>query len=96
MASKDKTTHDARVLFLTWIGLVCLTLGSFWLASSSMAAATATTTAATTVGLLGLAAMKGLLIVSVFMEMRHGPLVWAAAMGGFLLAEAALIVAILP
>ena len=45
-------------------------------------------------GLLGFAALKSLLIAAVFMEMRHGPNVWAFVMSGFLLAEAALLFAI--
>ncbi|MBW2316602.1 MAG: hypothetical protein JRH10_20760 [Deltaproteobacteria bacterium] len=49
-----------------------------------------------TAWVLGFAALKSLLITSVFVEMRHGPLAWAIVMGGFLLAEAALILTILP
>jgi len=64
--------------------------GSFWLADSSVPNSGATA------WVLGFAALKSLLITSVFVEMRHGPLAWAIVMGGFLLAEAALILAILP
>jgi hypothetical protein len=46
--------------------------------------------------LLGFAALKSHLIAGVFMEMRRGPLAWAAVMSGFLLAETGLILAILP
>jgi len=89
MAPGVEEKKDARVLGATWIVLVGLTLGSFWLARSSP-----TTGAAAWV--LGVAALKGHLIAGIFMEMRRGPRVWAAAMSLFLLAEAAVIFLVLP
>jgi cytochrome c oxidase subunit IV len=90
LPSNHGARRDARTLLATWLALVALTLCSFSLADSSSRALGATT------WVLGFAALKGLLIASVFMEMRRGPRGWAALMGGFLLAEAALIAAILP
>lgn len=91
MTSSDGTKRHARALLATWFALLALTLGSFWLADPSAPRA-----AGTTVWLLGFALLKSHLIAGVFMEMRRGPLAWAAVMSGFLLAEAALVVAILP
>lgn len=90
MAANGETKRDARTLFVTWVVLVSLTLGSFWLSDSS-----AVTASGTIVWVLGFAALKSHLIIGVFMEMRRGPLAWVAMMSGFLLAEAALIVTIL-
>jgi cytochrome c oxidase subunit IV len=90
VASSRETKRDARTLLVTWLLLFALTLGSFWLASSNRPGAE------TTAWLLGFAALKSHLIAGVFMEMRRGPLAWAAVMSGFLLAETGLILAILP
>jgi len=89
VASNDGTKREARALAITWVVLVSLTLGSFWLADSS------TPVRGATAWVLGFAALKSHVIAGVFMEMRSGPLAAAAAMSGFLLAEAALVVMIL-
>ena len=93
MARDRKSKREARALLATWLVLVAFTLGSFWLAD---AGAAPNSTAGTVGWVLGFAALKSNLIAVVFMEMRHGPRVWAFAMSGFLLAEAALLFAILP
>jgi len=90
VASSADKTREARTLGVTWAVLVSLTLGSFWVADSS------SVSSAATVWVLGFAALKSHVIAGVFMEMRRGPRAWAIAMSAFLLAEAALIVAILP
>ena len=90
MASNGGTARERRELGVTWLLLVSLTLGSFWVADTS----TRSSGAATWV--LGFATLKSHAIAGIFMEMRRGPIVWALAMSGFLLAEAALILAILP
>jgi len=82
--------RQARALWVAWIGLVSLTLGSFWLADAH------TPGAATAAWVLAFAAAKGHVIAGVFMDMQRGPVVAAAAMSCFLLAEAALLFAILP
>ena len=86
------TKREARALLITWVALIALTSGTFWLAD---APAGSNSSAGTAGWLLGFAFLKSLLIASVFMEMRHGPRVWAVAMGGFLLFEAALLFAVL-
>ena len=92
MAPSREEKREARVLLVTWVALIASTVGSFWLAD----AGAASTSRAGTVGwVLGFAALKSLLIAAVFMEMHRGPRVWAFVMSGFLLAEAALLVAIL-
>jgi hypothetical protein len=90
MAKQCESKRDARTLLATWLLLMALTLGSFWLARSNVSNAEATA------GLLGAAVLKSLLIASIYMEMRRGPVVWAAVMSGFLLGEAGLILVILP
>lgn len=92
MAPGHEAKREARVLLVTWVALIASTVGSYWLSDPGAAA---TSRAGTAGWVLGFATLKGLLIAAVFMEMRHGPRVWAVAMGGFLLAEAALIFAIL-
>jgi heme/copper-type cytochrome/quinol oxidase subunit 4 len=91
VASADETKRAARALFVTWVVLVSLTLGSFWLADSSAA-----TASRTILWVLGFAVLKSHLITGVFMELRRGPRGWALLMSAFLFAEAALIAAILP
>ena len=93
MSTHDKKNRDAWVLLVTWIALIASTVGSFWVAD---AGASPVSGAGTAGWVLGFAAVKGILITTVFMEMRHGPRVWAIGMCGFLLAEAALLFAILP
>ncbi len=90
MPSNVAAKREARILTLTWVALVSLTLGSFWVADSNAPSSGATA------WLLAIAALKSHIIAGIFMEMRWAPLASAAAMSGFLLAEAALIVAILP
>jgi heme/copper-type cytochrome/quinol oxidase subunit 4 len=90
VASPDETRRDARLLLAVWIALVGLTLGSFWLADTGEPSASGATT-----WVLAFATLKSHLIAGIFMEMRRGPRAWAAVMSGFLLVEAALIVAIL-
>lgn len=92
VASGRDTKREARVLLITWVALIALSLGSFWLAD---AGAVSTSMAGTTGWVLGFAVLKSLLIAAVFMEMRHGPRVWAFGMSGFMLAEAALLFVIL-
>jgi len=84
--------RHARVLLVTWLGLISLTVGSFWLADAGVGPLPI---AATAGGVLGLAVLKSHLIAGVYMEMGKGPRVWAFAMSGFLLAEAALVFVIL-
>lgn len=91
MASNDDPTRDARVLLLTWVVLVSLTIGSYRL-SSGMDGRIPGAAA----WILGLATLKGILIASLFMEMRRGPVGWWLAMTGFLIVEATLIFAVLP
>ena len=90
MDSSDETKREARTLTATWAVLISLTFGSFWLADPSASISS------TAVWILGLATLKSHIIAGVFMEMRRGPLVWAVAMSGFLIAEAALIITLLP
>lgn len=92
MDDRGETKRHARVLLVTWLGLVALTVGSFWLAD---AGARPIPIAATAGGVLGLAVLKSHLIAGVYMEMGRGPRLWALGMSGFLLAEAALVFAIL-
>jgi hypothetical protein len=88
--SRHEAKREARILTATWIVLVSLTVGSFWLADPSTRASGAAG------WVIGFATLKSHVIAGVFMEMRRGPLVWAAVMSGFLIAEAALIIVVLP
>ncbi len=90
-APEPSREGEARVLWVVWIALIALTLGSYRLSMPGVAAA-----AGASAWLIGVAALKGHLIAGVFMELRRGPLVWAVLMSGFLVAEAALVIAILP
>ena len=90
MSASSGAKREARTLTLTWVALVSLTLGSFWLADSNAPSSGATA------WLLAIAVLKSHIIAGIFMEMRWAPLASAAAMSGFLLAEAALVAAILP
>ena len=92
MAPIREKKREARVLLVTWVVLIAATVGSFLLAD---AGASPDSNAGTAGWVLGFAALKGLLIAAVFMEMWHGPRVWAFVMSAFLLAEAALLFAIL-
>ncbi|MGH0034201.1 MAG: cytochrome C oxidase subunit IV family protein [Myxococcota bacterium] len=89
MISSGNAKRDARGLLVTWVVLVSLTVGSFRLSGSEAS------TFEVTAWILGFATLKGHLIGGVFMEMRRAPRVWATAMSGFLVAEAALIAIIL-
>lgn len=90
MGANSGAKREARTLTLTWVALVSLTLGSFWVADSS------SPNSGATVWLLAIAVLKSHIIAGIFMEMRWAPRASAAAMSGFLLAEAALIVTIQP
>lgn len=90
MKTSDDTKRDARALLATWAALIALTMGSFWLADSHAVAAGATA------GVLGFGVVKGLLIASVFMEMRRGPLAWLVVMWGFLIVEGLLLYVVSP
>ncbi len=92
MAPGHKAKREARVLLVTWVAVIASTAGSFWLAAPG---ASPDATVGTAGWVLGFAALKSLLIGAVFMEMRHGPRVWAFAMSVFLLGEGALLFAIL-
>jgi hypothetical protein len=85
-----ETKHEARNLTVTWAVLISLTLGSFWLADPSA------TISNSTVWIVGFATLKSHAIAAVFMEMRRGPLVWAAVMSGFLITEAAIVIMLIP
>ena len=91
MPSSSNPKREARILLATWVVLVSLTLGSFWMAESSTASP-----GATALWVLGIAALKSLAIAGVFMEMRRAPRAAAVAMSAFLFVEAALLVTILP
>jgi heme/copper-type cytochrome/quinol oxidase subunit 4 len=91
MKSERTPKREARVLAATWVALVSLTLGSFWLSDADAVSA-----GQATAWLLGFAALKSHLIAGVFMDMGRGPRAWAAVMSGFLLFEVALIGVILP
>lgn len=91
MDSTERTKRDERVLLATWFVLVSLTVASFWLSDGQSASS-----ARAVVWLLGIATLKSHLIAVIFMEMRTAPVAWAVVMSGFLVAEAALVVAILP
>lgn len=91
MPSGSNPKHEARILLATWVVLVSLTLGSFWLAESSTRIP-----GVTALWVLAFAALKSLAIAGVFMEMRRAPRTAAVAMSAFLLIEAALIFTILP
>ena len=93
MASSREKKREARVLLATWVALIASTIGSFLLAD---AGASPDSGAGIAGWVLGFAALKSLLIGAVFMEMRHGPRAWGFVMFLFLLAEAALLAAILP
>jgi heme/copper-type cytochrome/quinol oxidase subunit 4 len=89
VTSNGETRRAARALLATWLFLIALTIGSF--AWAGVGAAADSGTAA---WVLGLAAVKAHLIAGTFMEMRRGPRAPAVVMSGFLLAEAAVIVAL--
>jgi hypothetical protein len=90
MASGGETKRDRRILIATWAVLMALTLGSLRIAE-----AVAVRESESTLWLLAFATLKGHLIAAIFMEMRCAPRVWAVVMSGFLIAEAALVFAIL-
>jgi cytochrome c oxidase subunit IV len=81
--------RDARLLFATWVFLLALTAGSFWVADVDSAAGTATASV-----VLGIAALKAHLIAGVFMEMLQAPRAWAIVMSVFLISLAGSLVAI--
>ena len=93
MKSSREKKREARILLVTYFVLIASTVGSFWLAD---AGAASTSRVGTTGWVLGFGAMKGLVIAGVFMEMRHGPRVWAFGMTGFLFSEAVLLTLVLP
>lgn len=88
--AKPGTRREARLLLVTWSVLVALTLGGYRLADPGAAPDVQTST-----WLLAFATVKGHLIAGVFMEMRHGPWIWAAVMSLFLVAESALVASVL-
>lgn len=92
MDMNPERRRHARTLLISWLGLVALTVGSFLL---SEAGADSAVVAAAAGGVLGLAVLKSHVIAGVYMEMWRGPRLWAFVMSGFLLAEAALVLAIL-
>ena len=89
MASGSEARHDARVLLTVWAVLLALTIGSFWLADVRGAPG-----AATAIWVLGIATVKAHLIAGAYMEMVHAPRAWAVVMSGFLLLQAALLIAL--
>lgn len=69
----------ARILALTWLALMAMTLGTF----------RAGTEGAATAGVvLAIATLKAHLIAAVFMELLRAPRVYAVLMSAFLLAQA--------
>ncbi len=89
MTSRPHSRREARLLLAIWLLLLALTTGSFWIADLRVAPGAATA------GLvLAIATLKAHLVAGVFMEMLRGPRAWAAVMSGFLVAQAALLVAL--
>ena len=80
-----------RILLLTWLVLMALTVGSYALSDIGRASS-----AGATPWLLAFAVLKSHLIAGIYMEMRHGPRIWLALMSSFLIAEAALVCVVLP
>ena len=89
MTSHPQEQRHARALIVVWLVLMALTIGSFWLADVQ-----ALPSAATATWVLGIAVLKGHLVAGAFMELAHAPRVWALAMSAFLVALAALLVAL--
>ena len=89
MNSQPTSRRAAGVLLVIWLILMALTIGSFWFADVGGAGR-----AATAAFVLGIAALKGHLVAGVFMEMIHAPRAWAIVMSAFLVAQAALIIAL--
>ncbi len=71
---------------IVWLILVAATLVTFELGEHG-----ATGTVALAV-ILGLAWIKGQLVISDFMELRHAPLLWRLVVGGWLCVVVAVIV----
>jgi cytochrome c oxidase subunit IV len=92
MSMTTRSNHhrrDARLLFATWVFLLALTAGSFWIADVDSAVGSATAAV-----VLGIAALKAHLIAGVFMEMLQAPRAWAIAMSVFLVSLAGSLVAL--
>ena len=87
----DHRRNAPRLLFATWVFLLALTAGSFWIADVDVDFAVGSATAAV---VLGIAAMKAHLIAGVFMEMLQAPRAWAIAMSVFLVSLAGSLVAL--
>ena len=84
----SEATHS-RLLLVTWIFLLALTVGSYWISDVDDESG-----ATTAIAVLGLATWKAHLVAGVFMEMRQAPRVWAAVMSGFLLALGGSLIAL--
>ena len=89
MTTRSDHRRNARLLFATWVFLLALTAGSFWIADVGSAVGSATAAV-----VLGIAAMKAHLIAGVFMEMLQAPRAWAIAMSVFLVSMAGSLVAL--
>ena len=85
----DHRRNAPRLLFATWVFLLALTAGSFWIADVDSAAGSATAAV-----VLGIAALKAHLIAGLFMEMLQAPRAWAIAMSVFLVSLAGSLVAL--
>lgn len=85
------TRHGGRTLFVAWLALMALTVGSYALSDPARAPG-----ASATSWLLSFAVFKSHLIAGIYMEMWHGPRVWLVLMSSFLIAEATLISIVLP
>lgn len=70
---------------LVWLILMAATGITFWLGEQGVAGGGALAV------LLGLAWIKGQLVVSEFMELRHAPPLWRAIVGGWLVLVVALV-----
>ena len=89
MTTQSEHRRDARLLLATWVFLLGLTAGSFWIADVNSAPG-----AETAAVVLGIAVLKAHLVMGVFMEMREAPRVWMIAMSTFLLALTGALIAL--
>lgn len=80
-----------RLLTIVWLALGAVTLASWWIGSSH-GRDEITRNVLITYGVVLIGAIKVRVIVSQFMEMKHGPILWRRLMDAWL---ACLVVALL-